>query len=115
MVVNVPSGLDVADVVERLHAEAAVSDTVSQLRVCHRVKVSRGHYTSTTRRNTRSHDLLHRLHDCTVSSAEYLFFMAARRSRCGHYIFALWFLSFYLLSSFPRLISAAAHWMSTIL
>jgi len=25
--------------------------------------------------------------------------MAALRSRCGHYIFALWFLSFYLLSS----------------
>jgi len=39
--------------------------------------------------------------------------MAALRSRCGHYIFALWFLS----SSFfiPRLISAAADWMSTIL
>jgi len=47
-----------------------------------------------------------------------LFIMAALRSRCGHYIFALWFLSiFYLLSSFfiPRLISAAADWMSTIL
>ena len=43
--------------------------------------------------------------------------MAALRSRCGHYIFALWFLSiFYLLSFFvPRLISAAADWMSTIL
>jgi len=43
--------------------------------------------------------------------------MAALRSRCGHYIFALWFLSiFYLLSFFiPRLISAAAGWMSTIL
>jgi len=39
--------------------------------------------------------------------------MAALRSRCGHYIFVLWFL---LLSSFsPRLISAAADWMSTIL
>ena len=40
--------------------------------------------------------------------------MAALRSRCGHYIFTLWF----LLSSFffiPRLISAAADWMSTIL
>jgi len=36
--------------------------------------------------------------------------MAALRSRCGHYIFALWF-----LLSFPRLISAVAHWMSTIL
>ena len=34
-------------------------------------------------------------------------------SRCGHYIFALWFL---LLSSFfHRLISAVGDWMSTIL
>jgi len=33
----------------------------------------------------------------------------------GHYIFALWFLSIYLLSFFPRLISAATDWMSTIL
>jgi len=42
-------------------------------------------------------------------------FMAALRSRCGHYIFILWFLlSFYLLS-FPRLISGVADWMSTIL
>jgi len=40
--------------------------------------------------------------------------MAALPSRRGHYIFALWFL---LLSSFlfPRLISAIAEWMSTIL
>jgi len=38
--------------------------------------------------------------------------MAALRSRCGHYIFALRF----LLSSsfFPRLISAVGDWMSTI-
>jgi len=35
--------------------------------------------------------------------------MAALRSRCGHYIFILWFL---LSSFFPRLISAVAHWMS---
>jgi len=42
---------------------------------------------------------------------------AALRSRCGHYIFALWFCFLYLLSSFfiPRLISTVAHWMSTIL
>jgi len=40
-------------------------------------------------------------------------FMAALRSRCGHHIFAPWFLS---SSSFsPRLISAVADWMSTIL
>jgi len=38
-------------------------------------------------------------------------FMAALRSRCGHYIFVLWFLS----SFFPRLNSAVADWMSTIL
>jgi len=43
-----------------------------------------------------------------------LLFMATLRSRCGHYIFALWFLSsiFFFI---PRLISAAADWMSTIL
>jgi len=41
-------------------------------------------------------------------------FMAALWNRAGHYIFILWFLSNYL-SIFPRLISAAADWMSTIL
>jgi len=40
--------------------------------------------------------------------------MAALRSRCGHYIFALWFLLSIFLS-FPRLISAVADWMSVIL
>jgi len=40
--------------------------------------------------------------------------MAALCNRAGHYIFALWFLSFFL-SFFPRLIPAAADWMSTIL
>ena len=44
-----------------------------------------------------------------------VFVMAALRSRCGHYIFALWFLYFFLLSFFPRLISAVGDWMSTIL
>ena len=39
--------------------------------------------------------------------------MVALCSRCGHHIFALWFLSFIFL--FSRLISAAADWMSTIL
>jgi len=38
--------------------------------------------------------------------------MAALRSLCGHYIFAMWFIS---SSFFPRLISAVADWMSTIL
>jgi len=43
--------------------------------------------------------------------------MAALRSKCGHYIFVLWFLSSFFLSSFfiPRLISAVTDWMSTIL
>jgi len=42
--------------------------------------------------------------------------MAALCNRAGQYIFALWFLSFYLSIFSPRLISAApAHWMSTIL
>jgi len=42
-----------------------------------------------------------------------LIIMVALRSRCGHYVFALWFLSIFFL--FPRLISVAAQWMSTIL
>jgi len=41
-------------------------------------------------------------------------FMAALCNRTGHYIFALWFLSFFFFF-FPRLISAVADWMSTIL
>jgi len=46
--------------------------------------------------------------------------MASLRSRCGHYIFALWFLLscgffFLLLFFFPHLFSAVAEWMSTIL
>ena len=41
--------------------------------------------------------------------------LAALRSRCGHYIFALWFLSSIVLSFSPHLISAVADWMSTIL
>ena len=51
----------------------------------------------------------------------YVIGQAALCNRADHYIFALWFLSsiFYLLSIylsfFPRLISAAAGWMSTIL
>jgi len=40
--------------------------------------------------------------------------MAALRSRCGHYIFAPWFL-IYSSFLFPRLISAVGDWMSTIL
>jgi len=43
-----------------------------------------------------------------------LVFMVALWNRADHYIFALWFLSIFLFF-FPRLISAAADWMSTIL
>jgi len=43
-------------------------------------------------------------------------FMAAVCNKAGHYIFALWILSFSIYLSFiPRLISVAADWMSTIL
>ena len=40
-----------------------------------------------------------------------LLIMVALRSRCGHYIFALWFLCYF----FPRLISAVRDWISTSL
>jgi len=43
-------------------------------------------------------------------------FMAALWNRAGHYIFMLWFLSsIFVYLFFPRLISAAGDWMSTIL
>jgi len=41
--------------------------------------------------------------------------MAALCNTAGHYIFALWFLSSSVFFFFPRLISAAADWISTIL
>jgi len=41
--------------------------------------------------------------------------MVALWNTADHYIFALWFLSFFLLSFFPRLISAVGDWMSAIL
>ena len=44
-----------------------------------------------------------------------LLIMAALRSRCGHYIFALWFLLSIYLFFFPCLISVVADWMSTVL
>ena len=34
-------------------------------------------------------------------------------NRAGHYIFALWFLSFFFLF-FPHVISAVAQWMSNV-
>jgi len=51
----------------------------------------------------------------TVSSQHLCFYGRLAYSRCGHYIFTLWFLTFFLLSVFYRLISAATDWMSTIL
>ena len=55
--------------------------------------------------------------DHTVLPATHTFIMAALCDRAGHYIFALWFLSIFYLSFFfiPRLISAVADWMSTML
>jgi len=41
--------------------------------------------------------------------------MVALWNRADHYIFMLWFVVLLLLFLFPRLISAAAHWMSAIL
>jgi len=41
--------------------------------------------------------------------------MVALWNRADHYIFMLWFVVVLLLSFFPRLISAAADWMSAIL
>ena len=44
--------------------------------------------------------------------------MVALRNRADHYIFMLWFVVVVVvvvLLSFPRLISAAADWMSAIL
>jgi len=38
--------------------------------------------------------------------------MVALCNRADHYIFALWFLSSFFLSFFPRLISATVDWMS---
>ena len=55
-------------------------------------------------------EVIHNMKDSSV------LFMAALCYRAGHYIFALWFLSFFFSSSFfPRLISAVADLMSTIL
>jgi len=57
---------------------------------------------------------------CSMSSGlivicESVIIMAALHSRCGYYIFALWFLLLSIYLFFPRLISAVADWMSTIL
>jgi len=50
---------------------------------------------------------------CQFWAFTFVIVMAALWNRAGHYIFALWFLSFSIF--FPRLISAVAEWMSTIL
>ena len=44
----------------------------------------------------------------------FFFFMVALCNRADHYIFMLWFVLL-LIILFPRLISAAADWMSAIL
>jgi len=44
----------------------------------------------------------------------FMLFMVALCNRADHYIFIM-FLSFFFLSFFPRLISAAGDWMFTIL
>ena len=48
----IPGSFDVSDVVERLYAEAAVSDAVSELRVCYRVQVSRSHFMNQSHTHT---------------------------------------------------------------
>jgi len=45
----------------------------------------------------------------------YTLIMVALWNRANHYIFMLWFVLLLLSSFFPRLISAAANWMSAIL
>ena len=74
-----------------------------------------------------STDLLLRLHACSNklsitfddhSQPDYRvekLFMSVLCNRTGHYIFALWFLLSSFFSFFPRLISAVADCMSTIL
>ena len=56
---------------------------------------------------------------CIITQAIYIFVlsfvMVALCNRADHYIFALWFLSSFFFFSFPRLISAVAEWMSSIL
>jgi len=63
-----------------------------------------------------THDYLGPSEPKTQTASVFSFFMAAQCNRAGHYIFALWFfLSFFFFLFFPRLISAVADWMSTIL
>jgi len=52
-------------------------------------------------------------HVATVCNA--LVMAALLRSRCGHYIFALWFLVLLSFFLFSRLMSAVADGLSTIL
>ena len=51
---------------------------------------------------------------CSSNTVKSSLIMVVLCNRADHYIFGLWFLSFFLSSFFPRLISAAADWMSTI-
>ena len=59
-----------------------------------------------------------RIGEALVDFALWFLLMVALCNRADHYIFILWFLLSFFLSSFfffPRLFSAAADWMSTIL
>jgi len=61
---------------------------------------------------TNTHSRIH-THTTPITT---ILIMVALWNRVDHYIFILWFLSTYLLLLlFPRLISVAAQWMSTIL
>ena len=51
----------------------------------------------------------------SVPEKPVMFIMVALCNRAHRYIFALWFLSFFFLFFFPRLISAIGYWISTIL
>jgi len=57
----------------------------------------------------------HHLPLATARASDSALVMVALCNWAGHYIFALWFLSFFLLLFFPCLISAVGDWMSTIL
>ena len=61
---------------------------------------------------TDSHDRRTLVEVCTVLV---FLVMVALCNRADHYIFMLWFVLLLLLLFFPRLISAAADWMSAIL
>ena len=50
-----------------------------------------------------------------ICKRDVMFVMVALWNKADHYIFMLWVVLLLLLFLFPRLISAAAKWMSAIL